>query len=144
MAKFSGCSRRYTTGMLQTKYLDTKQQTATMHSFRDSILVDKLYAVTMIAGFNDQNANADNFSNLLENPHFTLIPENIGSNNDHFRNKHIIILSYALYELISSSIHPTILLKYLYRLRRYTFFSYGCHSFACYLTQICEFFTNFN
>ena len=167
--RIPGFSQILFIGTLRTKNLDPKQTKATIHSFRDATLEDltitiqkyrpkQLHTLTLIAGFNDYNTNANNLTNNWRKktntifdkflPRFFFSQKLLALQIIVFINNQINNLNYVLYKLINSFIHPSILIVSPYFNLPFNHFCkdgkhfsfYGNQMFACYLTRTFEFF----
>ena len=138
--RIPGFSRRLVIRTSRKKYLDPKQTKATIHCFRGATLEDltrtlqqyrpkKLHTVKLIAGFNDHDASANDFSNNCRK----LI-------NNQFHPK------LSSLKLISSFIQPLKLcphtsISIIIISVKMVYIFYSNQVFACYLTRMFEFFT---
>lgn len=110
-------------GTSRTKYIQSRQVGAAIHSYRGATLSElcnlveqyprqKLNRVIVIAGFNDHRHIAadfiENWKYLIQliclkfNPSLLVIPKTIATSNNRYINKKLYYLNFALFELFSS------------------------------------------
>ena len=116
-------------GTSRTKYIKSNEVGAAVHSYRGASLLElcnlveryptrKINTLTIIAGFNDHRDTVssfiDNWKFLIQlvylkfNPSNLIIPKTISTSNNHFINRKIEKLNFALHNLLCSLNLPII------------------------------------
>ena len=152
-------------GTSRTKYIDPRTVGSTVHSYRGATLADlhhtlkfynpkKLHCVTIIAGFNDNQASrheiAARWQQLIDliiekfNPKFLIIPKTIATTNNPQLNQKVDLINCVLFNIVENFysmytriFSPTLRLPYNFFCRDGIHFSFfGNNMFAMLLSQM--------